>query len=179
MEEMGLMRKRNGWLVWLLTAGLALTPAVVRGQGIDPGPPDPNFPFPLGHNPMSSGGLYVALEGLFWRETNPLHDQQIAVRGILDVDGSITRQILTLAEGNLAPFVPGNFIGSRTAALRANDAGGPGTYQPGFRLTGGWKFGDDWALEVSWVHLWEPSTTRWPASNRPSGGSTRSWRIPS
>jgi hypothetical protein len=148
MEEMGLMRTRYGWLVGLLTAGLALTPAVVYGQGIDAGPPDPVFPLPIGKDRMENGGFFVALEGLFWRQTNPLHDQQIAVRGVLDTDGSISQALFGGAQ-------PGLFFGSRTAALRADDAGGPGTYSLGFRLTGGWKFANDVSLEVSWIHLFD------------------------
>src|SRR5262249_44840072 len=31
-EEMGFMRMRNGWLVWLVAAGVGLTPALGRGQ---------------------------------------------------------------------------------------------------------------------------------------------------
>jgi hypothetical protein len=146
MEEMGLMRMRNGWLVWLLTGGLALAPAVVRGQGIDPGPPDPVFPVPL-NNHLERGGFYVALEGIMWRQTNPLHDEQIAVRGVLDEDG-------TIAAALGLPQVPGQFFGSRQAALRANDVG-PGTYTPGFRMTTGWKFPDGIAIEGSWTHLFE------------------------
>jgi hypothetical protein len=91
---------------------------------------------------MENGGPFVALEGLFWRETNPLHGQPIAVRGILDQDGSITGAV-------------GTFLGSRTVALKADDAGGPGTYQPGFRMTAGYVFVGGWELEVNWIHLFE------------------------
>jgi hypothetical protein len=133
---------RNSWLVWLLAAGAALLPARVLAQLGDVGPEDPVYPLPIGKVRMEDGGLYLAAEFIFWRMTNPLHDEQIAVRGILDTDGSITG-------------TPGGFIGSRQAALRANDVG-PGTYIPGFRVTGGWLFGQSGiAVEVNWIHLFE------------------------
>jgi hypothetical protein len=121
--------------------GLWFRPTLIRGQAADMGPPDPEIPLPLGKRHMEDGGLYLAAEFLFMEMTNPLHDEQIAVRGVLDVTGDITGR-------------QGTFIGSRQAALRANDVG-PGTYMPGFRVTGGWLFGDGIAVEVNWVHLFE------------------------
>jgi hypothetical protein len=133
---------RIGWLVWLLTAGVALVPARVHAQGGNIGPEDPVAPLPIGRVRMEEGGPYLAGEFVFWRMTNPLHDEQIAVRGVLDYDSSITG-------------TQGGFLGSRQAALRANDVG-PGTYIPGFRVTGGWMFGENQvAVEVNWLRLFE------------------------
>src|SRR6516225_7445811 len=76
MEEIGLMRMPS-WLGWLLAAGLALTPAAVRAQGGNYTAPDPVFPFPIGHDRMESGGLYVASEVLLWQQTVYLHKEPI------------------------------------------------------------------------------------------------------
>src|SRR5262249_10750033 len=130
--EMGLMRMQTGWLLGLLAAGTVLMPTVAYGQGGNIGAEGPVVPPPPGHDHFDSGGFFVAAEFLFWRQTVPLKDQQIAVRGVLDQDGSISQ-----AFGG--PNIPGGFFGSRFPALRANDAAGPGTYEPGFRITGGWR----------------------------------------
>src|SRR5207253_2191865 len=50
---------------------------------------------------------------------------------------------------------PGTFIGSGVTALSADDAGGPLSYQPGVRLTAGWRFQDGVAVEFSWFSLTE------------------------
>jgi hypothetical protein len=127
----------------LENGGVFFQPVIIyRGQAADVGASDPEFPIPLSKSRPEQGGLYVAGEFLFWRMTNNLHDEQIAVRGVLDVDGSITG-------------FPGGFLGTRQAALVANDAAGPGTYQPGYRVTGGWLFANGIAVEINWVHLFE------------------------
>ncbi len=161
MEEMGLMRTRTGWLALLLTAGVALAPTVVRGQEVPP--PDPVFPLPLYHDRPETGGFYAAGEFVFFRMDNPLKHQVIAVRGLLDFDGSITADLngILVEPTNGPPIivpgqpVPGNFIGSKAPALFADDAGGPLSYQPGWRLTAGWKFRDGAAIEFSWMSLAE------------------------
>jgi hypothetical protein len=89
---------------------------------------------------MDKGGLFFAGEFLFLRQTNPLQQQLIATRGFVDVDGSIS--------GN-----PGTRFGSRAPALYANDAGGPGTYQPGFDFTIGWRFREGTVVEFNWWRL--------------------------
>ncbi len=132
------MRRRTLWLAWLLTAGMALAPAQVRSQEVPPA--DPVFPAPLYHSHPDSGGLFLATEFALFRQRNPLRNQTIAVRGFLDEDGSITGRA-------------GTFVGSGNEALNAKDAGGPGTYQPGFIVTGGWRFVDGSAIEVNWMHL--------------------------
>jgi hypothetical protein len=91
---------------------------------------------------MEDGGLFVTSEVLLWEQSKTLHHQIIAVRGILDVDGSITGS-------------PGNFLGSRAAALSADDAAGPGTYEVGFNLSAGWKFENGVVIEGSWIHLFQ------------------------
>jgi hypothetical protein len=178
MEEMGLMRTRCVWLALLLGAGAVLVPAAARGQEVPPA--DPVFPLPLYHDRPERGGFYAAGEFLYFRETNPLHHQLIAIRGLTDVDGSVVADlngIIIQGTGGPPLIIPnptpglenffglfgvpfaaptsGTFLGSGAPALWADDAGGPGSYQPGFRLTGGWRFHDGSAIEVSWMSLVE------------------------
>jgi hypothetical protein len=146
MEEMGLMRTRIGWLALLLTWGLALSPAQVQGQEVPPA--DPVWPIPTAR--PDKAGFYAAAEFVFFRQTNPLKSQEIAVRGLLDFDGSITAALTgtTIFPVNGPPViipgtqVPGNFIGSHNPALDAQQASGPASYQPGFRISAGWRFDD-------------------------------------
>jgi hypothetical protein len=178
MEEMGHMRTRTGWLALLLTAGVALAPTGVRGQEVPPA--DPVVPLPLYHDRPERGGFYAAAEFMFFRQDNPLKGQVIAVRGLLDFDGSITRDLngtlvnptnggtpviapITVLPGGIINFPTvtsgtpqvANFIGSGTPALHADDAGGPLSYQPGVRLTLGWRFEGGVTAEVSWWMLSE------------------------
>src|SRR5438270_114525 len=109
------MRRNTGWSALLLAAGVALAPTGARAQsggdlfGSDPASAthlsnaifraqmgvdkleDPTYPLPLGHPRMDVvGGVYTALEFVMFRQTNPIKRQLIAVRGLVDVDGSIT-----------------------------------------------------------------------------------------
>ncbi len=150
------MRTTTGWLALLLTVGVALAPTSARAQDVPP--EDPENPLPLYSLHPEKGGLYTAAEFLFWRQTNPLKHQEIAVRGLLDFDGSITAAL----NGTFVPTVPtvipgqrvtGNFLGSKTPALFADQAAGPLSYEPGFRLTLGLKFASGVAVDVSWLSL--------------------------
>ncbi len=155
------MRTRTSWLALLLTAGVALAPTGARAQEVPP--PDPVFPLPLYHDRPETGGIYAASEFLFMRQNNPLKHQIIAVRGLEDFDGTITRdlnQIFVPTPGgqlmiNPDPAHPirGLFLGSGRTALDAEQAAGPLSYQPGFRITLGWRFRDGLAIEASWMTL--------------------------
>jgi hypothetical protein len=155
------MGTRTGWLALLLTAGIALAPTGVRGQELPP--EDPPMPLPLGHDRMDKGGFYAFGEFVMFRMTNPLKEQVIAVRGFEDVDGSITADVNgTLIQPIGGPPIiqpgtaaPGTFYGSLIPALDANQAAGPRSYQPGWRLGLGWRFRDGSALEFSWMSLTE------------------------
>jgi hypothetical protein len=139
MEEVGVMRTRAFGLIGLLITALALHPgAAVRAQDVPPA--DPVFPFPLYHQRPETGGLFWTAEYVMYRQTNPLEHQPIAFRGFFDVDGSITGQ-------------PGGHVGNFQTVLFADQAGGPSTYQPGFRTGIGWRFEDGISLELSWMHL--------------------------
>lgn len=128
----------------LPTSILPLTPLerVVRAQEYAPPdmPVQGGLPLPLYSTRPEAGGLYLAAEFVMFRQTVPLHSQPIAYRGFVDVDGSIT--------GNT-----GYFTGGGTDALDANMVQGPRSYQPGIKVTGGWKFQDGSAFEVSWMQL--------------------------
>ncbi len=198
------MRTRTGWLAMLLTAGVALSPTMGRAQAptdagpVDPRlifalpgyvargqlasptndydvpPADPVYPLPLYHDRPDTGGFYASAETMFWRQTNPLHHQLIAVRGLVDTDGSIHQDINTgtvvpgfnpiKAPGGQTilgnnPFIadglplPGGFIGSGRPALYADDAGGPSTYVPGFTVTLGYRFREGFTAFISDTHL--------------------------
>jgi hypothetical protein len=134
------MRKRIGWL--FLAGALLGAPAAVQAQTQFGGEVPPvHFTGPLSHPRFEDGGLYCFLQGLYWRETRPLRNQLIAVRGFFDVDGSVTG-------GD-----PGNFIGSGRPALSTNELRGPGSYQPGFNLGLGWRFESGVVLQLNWYHL--------------------------
>src|SRR5437763_11833547 len=77
-----------------------------------------------------------------FRETNPLKHQPIAVQGFWDYDGSITGH-------------PGGFAGNGKPVLFADDAAGPDTYQPGTKMSIGWRFGDGTTVDISWMHLFK------------------------
>jgi hypothetical protein len=146
------MRNRFGWLAALVAVGGLLVPGTTRAQdgnnAYEVPPPNVQFPYPFGHPRMEEGGLYVAGEFMFLRQTNPIKTQVIAVRGVVDRDGSVTN---TLGVGG----GPGSFIGSKEPALSSEQVGGPGTFEPGWRATIGWRFRNGLALEFSWLQLAE------------------------
>jgi hypothetical protein len=121
-------------------AGMAAAPAAALGQQYTP--PDTVWPFPLYSNRPDDGGFFAFGEFVYFNQTNPLQHQLIAVRGIKDVFGDITG-------------TTGKFIGNNppTPALFADDAGGPGSFQPGFTAGLGWRFANGVSIEASWLHL--------------------------
>ena len=138
------MRTRTLWLAGLLMAAMALTPTTVPAQSslnYEVPPADPVFPFPLYHSRPERGGFFLFGEFVLYRQTNPMgHSNVVAQRGLIDFDGSITGR-------------PGTFVGSGQTALNTNQLDGPRTYQPGFQIGAGWRFGDGSSVEVSWLHL--------------------------
>jgi len=52
------------------------------------------------------------------------------------------------------PIVPGNFLGTGTPALFADDLKGQESFMPGFRMTLGYRFNSGSAIELDWMHLW-------------------------
>jgi hypothetical protein len=135
------MRSRYlGWAGLLLL--LALPPGAARAQPDATGyaPPVSQSPFPF-YSTRPEEGFYFLGTYTMYRQTIPLEDQVIAVRGFIDADGSITG-----AE-------PGTQFGSLTPALDTGMVDGPQSYQPGFRIGGGWRFRDGSTFEASWMWL--------------------------
>jgi hypothetical protein len=156
------MRSKTGWNALLLAAGVVLAPTAAWAQmGVDK-PADPVVPLPLYH-PRADvvGGIYTALEFVMYRQTNPIGHQLIAVRGLVDVDGAITGDLNgTVVNTDVGrpfiirgPVVPGNFLGSGLPALFTDSLRGQETFQPGWKLTIGYRFDNGSALEASWTHL--------------------------
>jgi hypothetical protein len=137
--------RRTIWRAWLLTALTVLAPGVAAAQNV--GLEETEVPLPLGHNRMEDGGLFFAGSYVMYRQTVPLKDQQIAVRGLIDTDGSIT------GDGIPGRGTVGAFLGPGTPALNVTDASGPQTYTPGFKVDLGWRFRDGSAVTVSWMYL--------------------------
>jgi hypothetical protein len=137
------MQVRTGRLVSLVALGILGLAAVAHGQvpnNYEVPPPDPLLPLPLGMPRYEDGGFYAAAEFLYFMQTNPIAAQNVAVRGFVDTDGSITG-------------TPGTFVGSGAVALNTDQLGGPASYQPGFSMDIGWRFKNGMALELDWWHL--------------------------
>jgi hypothetical protein len=112
--------------------------------GVSYAPPDPQLWLPLGSTRPEDGGCFVWGEYIMYRQSNPMKDQQVAVRGFILADDSV----------NIAPpLSSGVFIGSRDEVLNTKQVSGPGTYQPGFVTGIGWKFKDQSSVSFSFLHL--------------------------
>lgn len=130
------MRKRFSWL--FLVVALLLAPAKARAQYQEVPPVD--FTGPLSHPRYETGGVFAALQGLYFRTDRPLKDQLVARRGFIDVDGSISGK-------------EGTFFGSGVEALNVNQLQGPGSWQPGFALSLGYRFESGTVILLNWYHL--------------------------
>src|SRR5581483_2950041 len=141
-KEMRTMRTRIGPL--LLALGLLAAPRPARAQDTNytyevPPPPIP-FTGPLSHPRYETGGLYLGAEFLYFRQNRPIGSQLVAVRGFMDVDGSLTG-------------TPRTFVGSGAEALNTNQVQGTGNWQPGTNVFLGWRFESGVAVDVNWLHL--------------------------
>jgi len=160
MKEMGIMRTTSGWLALLLAAVFIMFPSTGWGQvgtNGDYSPADPVIPLPLYSSRPERGGFYAAPEFTFLRQTNTIKHQLISIRGFNDFDGSVQAAI-NAATGTTTPIIPGLFFGSGAPALDANQVSGPNSYQPGYGLTLGWRFGEGSfveAVQFRWRHLVE------------------------
>jgi hypothetical protein len=139
--------------------GLGLRPAAVHGQGAEFPRPDTEIPWPLSHDRIDKGGLYLGAEFVMWKQTNPIHNQPIAFSGLQEFEGGTTG----------ISGIPGFFIGSHIERLNAEAVGGPGTFQPGFKVFAGWRFEDGSALEVSYLNLQKAVYTH-TVTDVPQGG---------
>jgi len=176
----GSMTTRSGWLAYMLIGACLWTPASARAQYFGRGDLAPSWEFPL---PLRldhrESGFYTAFEGLAWRLDNPLRPQVLARRGFFDESGFARGQGDTFdlftdgtrvggsGVGNeflgsffVAPGPPGRFFGSGEPALSTTDVGGD-KWEPGFRLTLGYRFQNGLAVEVV---LWRLADFRHTAS---------------
>lgn len=93
------MRGKTLWGTWVLGACLTLLPA--RAQAQQYAPADPQVPIPYGSTRPEDGGLFTAATFGFYRQTNPLRQQLVAVRGLFAYDTG-GRTVTT----NLEVFIP-------------------------------------------------------------------------
>ena len=81
---------------WLLVAWMALAPAVAWGQSGGPAPsyapasPGLTSWLPLGSTRPEDGGFFAFAQATYFKTDNPLKSQQVAVRGFVDKDGSVS-----------------------------------------------------------------------------------------
>ena len=164
------MRSRTKWWVkWACLACLMVAPQSVLAQVFSVGPPATETPFPLMWGERDEG-FFFAMEAVFMRMNNPLKSQVVAQRGIYDFVGDIRgygppRDIFedddptedpppvfvgTIASSSLG--TPGQFVGSGAAALTTTDIGSP-TFQPGTRLTFGYRLRNGIAFELNYMAL--------------------------
>jgi hypothetical protein len=116
-------------------------PYTVRGQDLQGYYVPPElYVGPLSHPRYEDGGFYCGFEFLYFRETRPLNNQTIAIRGYLDTNGTVSQQL-------------GTFVGSGETALDTSMLRGPGTWQPGTNTFFGWRFANGVAVEIGWWHL--------------------------
>jgi hypothetical protein len=107
----------------------------------DYSPADPALPLPLYSTQPGLGGLYVSGDFVFFHQSNPLRQQQVAFRGFDDTDGSVTGK------------APGTFVGIGGDALDVNSVRGPSTYEPGFTASIGWKFQDGSTFSANFLYV--------------------------
>jgi len=160
------MMTRTRWL-GLLVGAMLLLPAAARGQDYNVGAPSWEFPIPTMWGDKDEG-YYFAAEALFFRINNPVRSQILAVRGFWDTSGDISGRGELVdaldAGGNVIQQLfsqngpPGAFIGSKQAALSSNEVGRD-KFEPGFRITGGYRFRNGIAVEGSIWYLNEVQNT--------------------
>src|SRR5205814_1650845 len=127
------LRVRIRW--FLILAGLCLAPSIVRAQ---PDVPPVIFTGPLSHPRYDEPGFFTGFQALYYWTNRPLRPQQVAVRGFLDLDGSITNG------------APGTFVGTGQEALNTEQLMGPSSAQPGWDIFIGWRFEGGIVVELDW-----------------------------
>ncbi len=139
--------------LWAVLAWTGLVPAGGTAWAqLGYAPPDPTLPIPTYNTRPEDGGYFGALSFIMYRQTNPLQDQPVAYRGFVDVDGSITTATNPAVVG-----LTNVHYGSFKEALNTDQVTGPNSYQPGFKVEIGWKFGDSRALTIGWMYMFQQS----------------------
>jgi hypothetical protein len=135
-------------------------------------PADPQLPVPLGSTRPEDGGFFTTAEFMYFRWNNPLHAQPVAVRGFQVSDAISAPSLASILVGfpvNPVQFPPGTFLGSGDPALNVAQLTGNDSYQAGFRVGLGWKFGDGSAIYGSYFRLTEASYRAGATFARPGG----------
>src|SRR5262245_38615615 len=114
-----------------------LVPTTFRAQMLDYEVPqaDPVFPVPLYSPRPELGGFFFNGEFIYWRQTNPLRDQPVAVRGSVPI----------------APGLP--LVGQGFRALDVEQVSGPVSYVPGYRMGLGYRFRNGVVVEGNYTHM--------------------------
>jgi hypothetical protein len=95
--------------IWLLAAWLALVPTMVHAQQYAPA--DVTLPVPIGSTRPEDGGIYVGAGVVMYRQTNPLQQQLVAVRGLYAYEtGGRVRAIDDIQIYPIGPLPPGVFL---------------------------------------------------------------------
>src|SRR5262245_31148647 len=165
------MRTRASLFALVITGGLAVSQAFAQQSmptpGLDVGrAASPIIPLPLYNARPETGGFYTALEFVMFRMTRDFHPQVVATRGVVDLDGSVQRDlggtfVVDTVTGNpvFVPGAPGRngaFLGSNSPALLVSDRNTSDlTYAPGLELTLGWRFSDGSTVEWRSFHTKE------------------------
>ncbi len=180
MSKMNFLSRNRGRVIACITwfvAGLVGT-SPTTGRADEIGPADPVLPLPLYHNKpdnfgLFDGGLFFATSFAAYKQTNPISHQGVAYRGFTDVTGTarvpyVYNPVTNETENApVAPFV-GRFYGSGEEALNTDQVSGPGTMNPGIKISAGWRFGDRVTVTASWMWLADATYTS-SASNIPAG----------
>jgi hypothetical protein len=161
---------------WIAALGLAFftTPAWAQ-----PNPGTTNFGSPQWETPFpfmwgqKDEGFYFATEAVVMRMNNAMRNQVVARRGLRDIDGSIhgSGQLLdwvtpagtyitTLFEDR---GTPGQIIGSGEVALTTNETTRD-LFQPGGRVTLGYRFRNGMSVEFSYMGLTKARSTAFAGS---------------
>lgn len=134
--------RRRLWVggVGLLLAAWAMLCPEASAEVPDYAPAHPQIWWPLGSTRPEDGGPFFYSQYTMYRQTNPLRDQPIAIRGFFTSDNSLGVPVGTL-------------IGSGSPALNVNNLNGQVAYQPGFEVGLGWKLKDGSAITLSYLWL--------------------------
>ena len=155
---------RNRWIITgvLVAAGLltAARPAAAQPTAWDvSGNECAPVWAPIGTYQHDGSGWYTACEFMIMHTQRIVGDQLLAVRGFVLTTG--TPAFPGSVDPDFPPipgFAPGTFLGSGEEALRSGQLG-RSSWQPGYRLTLGYRLENGWNFSISWLHLMDAKYT--------------------
>jgi hypothetical protein len=150
---------RNRWIITglLVAAGLLTGPAdSARAQPTSwdvSGNEEVPIWAPIGTYQHDGSGFYTGLEFVMAHTQRIVGNQVLAVRGFVLTTGTpqFPGGASPLTPG-IEGFAPGTFLGSGTTALTSGQLG-RSSWQPGDRLTFGYRMENGWNFYISWMHL--------------------------